>query len=350
MNIKIILFIPLIIIQGTVAAAGKLSGNSSRLILKISNQPLHSFKLKIKNYKIINNNTAIPLLFAFQNIEPDVKQFIDYADSASVSQNLKREYVPEWYSMFTNLPGDMVRYYHREFITERIPAYISIAALTAVLIATDEHTFRQSDQIYHTSGFVKSVSDVFVEIGDGRSQFGMAAIFASWGFIAKDSRALRTASQITEAVLASGAVVQVLKHLTGRESPISETEPGGKWKFFPNQIKYHKHVSAYDAFPSGHLTTALAAFVVIAENYPEQKWIYPVAYTVCSLLGIGMVNQGIHWYSDYPLAIAIGYGFGKLIAHPLGNEARIGNSNKIEMSLSPYINYYSQGIQLSLKF
>ena len=186
-------------------------------------------------------------------------------------------------------------------------------------------------------------------MGDGRSQFGLAVAFALFGFITKDDRALRTASEIVEAVFASGAVVQVLKHITGRESPFVSTKPGGAWRFFPNQIDYQKHVPAYDAFPSGHLTTSLAAFTVIAENYPEIKWIKPVCYTMEGLLAISMVNTGIHWYSDYPLAIFLGYEFGKIISHPPNlNDEQKDDNKKLHVAVGPYFNQIGNGLSFSL--
>jgi hypothetical protein len=115
-------------------------------------------------------------------------------------------------------------------------------------------------------------------------------------------------------------VVQVLKHVTGRESPNVRTSPTGIWKPFPSQINYHRHVPNHDAFPSGHICTSLATVIVIAENYPDAKWIRPVGYTLTALVGIGMANNGIHWYSDYPLGLFLGYTFGMLAAHPEGIE------------------------------
>ena len=225
---------------------------------------------------------------------------------------------PSWYQMFTNIPGDCVDYCNVTFKSEKIPLYAGVTLLTAGLIATDEKTWQESDRLYKRSGTVKSLSDFFVTLGDGKSQFGLAALYAVYGFISSDNRALTTASQITQAVLASGSVVQVLKHITGRQSPFVSTKSGGKWDFFPNQINYHKHVPSYDAFPSGHLTTTMATVIVVAENYPEIKWIKPVGYTLTGLLGISMVNTGIHWYSDYPLALVLGYTFGMIAAHPEG--------------------------------
>ena len=63
------------------------------------------------------------------------------------------------------------------------------------------------------------------------------------------------------------------------------------------------------------LALVLATLTVIAENYPEQKWIRWVGYPMLGALTIGMVAQGIHWWSDYPLSIALGYSFGMLLAH-----------------------------------
>jgi len=245
----------------------------------------------------------------------------------------------------------MVDFYEQDLTLKNVPLYLGIGALTTGLVMTDNETWKASDRLYKKPGFYKSASDIIVEVGDGRSQFGLAAAFALYGFIADDSRALRTASEVVEAVLASGAVVQVLKHITGRESPFVSTKPGGAWRFFPNQIQYHKHVPAFDAYPSGHLTTSLAAFVVIAENYPEVKWIRPVCYTTETLLAISMVNTGIHWYSDYPLAVFLGYEFGKIISHHGDSADHSKNDEKnTHLVIEPYFNQRDEGLSFSLVF
>jgi hypothetical protein len=254
----------------------------------------------------------------------------------------------KWYDIFSNIPKDMVRFYGQEFTVNRIPMYIGITAVTAGLIVTDNQTWKTSDKFYKRSSFNKNMSDAFVEIGDGKSQFGLAAAFAAYGFAEQDDRSLRTASEVVEAVLTSGAVVQVLKHITGRESPYLSTKSGGAWRFFPNQIEYFKHVPAHDAYPSGHLTTSLSAFVVIAEDYPEAKWIAPVSYGAETLLAVSMVNQGIHWYSDYPLAILLGYTFGKIAAHPIASDN--SNSKFSDLQITPYVGHISNGVSLSLNF
>lgn len=257
----------------------------------------------------------------------------------------------QWHSMITNIPGDWTRYYNVTFQTKTIPAALGIAALTAGLIVTDEDTWQASNKWYTGSQAVSQWSNFFTWIGDGKTQFGLAGAFGLYGLLADDAKALRTGSQIAQAVLASGSVVQVLKHITGRESPFVESEPGGAWRFFPNQIEYHRRVPQYDAFPSGHVCTAVATVVVIAENYPDSKWIKPVGYTIAALVGVGMANRGIHWYSDYPLGAAIGYSFGMIAAHPeLTSVARFNGDKSSEISIGPFIRDGGAGFQLTWLF
>ena len=257
----------------------------------------------------------------------------------------------KWHSMITNIPGDWARYGRITFRTSNIPAMVGMTVLTGALIITDRDTWELSDRWYKKSPQVKSMSDFFEYLGDGRPQFGLAGAFAAYGFVAKDHRALTTASQLVEAILACGTVVQVLKHVTGRESPFVSTVPGGIWDFFPNQIDYHKHVPKFDAYPSGHIATALATVTVVAENYPEWVWVRPVGYTIVALIGISMANTGIHWYSDYPLGLALGYSFGMLAAHPegVGGEAG-GHAQGVNVSVAPVVLSGGAGLGMSLSF
>ncbi|MBK5284467.1 MAG: phosphatase PAP2 family protein [Bacteroidia bacterium] len=149
-------------------------------------------------------------------------------------------------------------------------------------------------------------------LGDGVTHLSIAGSFWIYGALAKDFRARQTAGELAEAIISAGIVVQVLKHITGRESPFAASFPIGYWRPFPNQADYARNVPHYDAFPSGHLATAMATVTVIAENYPEKKYIRPVGYSLMGLLAYSMLNNGVHWFSDYPLSITMGYAFAKI--------------------------------------
>lgn len=144
-------------------------------------------------------------------------------------------------------------------------------------------------------------------IGDGLTHIAIAGGLATYGSIYDDRRAVNTASQVMESITVTGAVVQILKRATGRESPFRATVAAGKWDFFPTQKEYIANVSKYDAFPSGHLATAMATTIVVARNYPELGWIKPLGYTLIGVLSFAMLNNSVHWASDYPLGVAIGY-------------------------------------------
>jgi hypothetical protein len=91
---------------------------------------------------------------------------------------------------------------------------------------------------------------------------------------------------------------------------------------------------------------------VISENYPDNKWVKPVGYTLTTLVGLGMLNNGIHWLSDYPLGLFIGYYFGKLAAHPEGYSwGEDEQSERFKVSILPTLQSDgSGGLMVSVRF
>lgn len=153
-------------------------------------------------------------------------------------------------------------------------------------------------------------------LGDGWTHFGIAGGFMLNGYFYEDhDRAWNTSLQIVHGMVISTIANQAIKRSTGRETPSKASEPRGKWRPFPSTAAYNKTQPKYDAFPTGHVMTASLVFTVIAENYPEYKWyIIPGATVWCTLLSLQMMNNGVHWASDYPLGILMGIGFGHFAA------------------------------------
>ena len=105
-------------------------------------------------------------------------------------------------------------------------------------------------------------------------------------------------------------------------------------------------------FPSGHLATAMATITILAGNYPDNKYIKPVGYSLMGLLGYAMLNNGVHWISDYPLAIAIGYTCGKIVSSR-GHQVipKIGHDKGATSVLMPaYLGAESLGISYRATF
>jgi membrane-associated phospholipid phosphatase len=283
---------------------------------------------------------------------PAVLSTLEFGPSDSGGAAAKEEFVPAWYDMITNIPGDWGRSFRMTFSTSSIPTILGLSAVTLGFVAIDQHLYHASKVFYKSSTDAKSASDFFVSLGDGKSQFLMAGAFAAYGVFASDQRALRTASQTVEAVVATGVVIQVLKHISGRESPAAAGDMHrGTWRPFPNLKEYHSNQTKYYAFPSGHIATAMAALTVVAENYHEAGWIRPVGYPVVGLIGISLVNKGFHWYSDLPLGVAIGYVMGKVASHPeAAMEETISEEKALTMSITPAVSVDGGGVQFSVFF
>ena len=259
---------------------------------------------------------------------------------------------PAWYSMITNIPGDWVTTGKLAFRSDGLKVLGGVAVATGLLFVADHGLYAVSHDAFKRSADVRFASNQFIRAGDGKTTIGIAAAFGVYGFAAGDSRALRTASGVVEALVASGITVQLLKHISGRESPAVATELAGEWRPFPTLRAYNSNQPMYYAFPSGHLTTAMATVTVIAENYPDVGWIRPVGYSIVGLTGVSLVNKGWHWYSDFPLAIALGYTFGKVAAHHddgSGNDPGAG-SGSAKLNVGPKFGPTGPGVMLAFQF
>ena len=146
----------------------------------------------------------------------------------------------------------------------------------------------------------------------------LSGTFYAIGKISNDYRALNTSNELVEVLLSVGVVTQTIKRITGRQSPsaaIRDGNSGGHWTPFPSFNAYQSKTPNYDAMPSGHVATFMATLTVIATNYPEIKWIKPVGHSLLGVLAFEMASSKVHWVSDYPLALLIGYVIGKNAAN-----------------------------------
>ena len=235
---------------------------------------------------------------------------------------------PRFYSFLLDGPLDIGRWLKRSFRRENALEIGGLGVATAGLVLVDQDLSRaahDTGRAVHVSSTGKQkdiIPGVPIQyptdlgsglyyLGDGMVPVGITLGLLGYGLVASDSRALQTTSQLAGGLLSVALVVQTLKHATGRQSPSRATEPGGRWQPLPDPTEYQRNVPAFDAFPSGHVATAMVTITVLADNYPEYRLVRPIGYGLMTLLGFQMMNNDVHWASDYPLALAIGYGIGK---------------------------------------
>ena len=270
------------------------------------------------------------------------------SDTLYNESGLTRKADVNWHKMITNVPDDYYQFFKNTFSFKKLSGLLEVSMLTSSLLLVDQSGWNYQRSLFNKVKFDRNLSDAAISIGNGKYQFMTSALFASAGIIFHDERALKTGSDIAEAVLSTGLFVQVLKRITGRESPYASSESGGDWLFMPSIKEYQKNQPKYYSFPSGHLSTATAVVTVIANNYPDLKWIKPVGYSLLGILGFSLVNEGMHWYSDFPLAFLLGYSLGNIIAPAENKIQQSSEQAKSHFIISPF--YANNRISLNAVF
>ena len=270
---------------------------------------------------------------------------------------------PKLFNFLTKLPKDAAGMATATFQRKSIKPLLLIAGTTALLMLNDEsisHRVSSFSKTIHLSA-EESYKDILrvkaggtsisllkspQNINTGLYQFGqgfpsllIAGGLYTYGKIHNNYRAISTASQLTEVFISMGVGTQLLKRISGRQSPSETTDLEGQWHPFPSFKKFQNHTPAYDAFPSGHLATLMSTVTVLAENYPEIKWIKPVGYSMIGLVGYSMINNRVHWASDYPLAIALGYLCAKQVVKNNRRVIKNSSANHNKATLSYTVNY-----------
>lgn len=310
-------------------------------------------------------------LFSFltYSAEEDVQKYV-------INENIEFQYTkPKVFDFVNQIPETYIEGFKQITTKESLPWWAAIVISTGVLIHYDEDLIKWSKRVGKDYGIESvdltkdlitirdisfrgptDVSSAMYFIGDGWTHFFILGSFLTTGLIRNDNRAIQVGSQLLQGLINVAISVQFFKRTTGRETPLSAEQPRGKWRFFPNQKKYATNTANYDSFPSGHLATAMMTFTVITENYPEYSLILkPVGYTLMTLLSYQMMNNGVHWASDYPLALGIGYLFGKIVSGKNKlvidkNENKKDKAARATLSCVPIITENLRGIGLQLEF
>ncbi len=172
----------------------------------------------------------------------------------------------------------------------------AFGAATAGLVATDSRTSAWVDHrrgLSLPSGQVSSLGTIF---GTG----GVAAAFFIAGRAKNDARATETGVLSAEALIDSGVVVGVIKHIMQRPKPSLD---GGRGHFFNGGM----------SFPSGHSASAWSVATVIAHEYKDKPLLHYGAYAAAVAVGISRYAGRSHFLSEVLLGSAIGFYTGRYV-------------------------------------
>lgn len=217
-------------------------------------------------------------------------------------------------------------------------AFGTVLAATGLLIANDEGIYKEFKAFQADHSWVDKASPALTLLGDWGLDCGIAGVFFIGGVLAKDRRARDTGLMAWETLLHTGLLVQVAKHLSGRQRP-SVADGNDYWNgpaaFFK---RYDGYFSNYDSFFSGHTVSAWGLATVIAENYRHRLWVPPLCYGLATLAGLSRLTEDTHWLSDVFLGAVIGYAVGRMVVR---NQCR-------RFQISPAVTPTGAGLSLRL--
>ncbi|MBI2729986.1 MAG: phosphatase PAP2 family protein [Sphingobacteriales bacterium] len=263
---------------------------------------------------------------------------IIFSSAFSQNDSITTEFTkPKPFSFVTNVPREFVQIIKTPFKKKSLSSTAFVIGSTALLIAADQPIYNgvrklsdnlnlnpaeKNNILWSIKGgsketvLLKSPGNLntgFYMMGEGMPALLIAGGLWLHGKIKNDYRSLQTASDLSESFITLGLTTQIAKWISGRENPVVASRSGGAWRPFAPFKDFQNNKPRYDAFPSGHLATMMATVTILANNYPEKKWIKPLGYTLITLTSFAMINNGVHWAGDYPIGIGLGYLSGKII-------------------------------------
>ncbi|MDR0834001.1 MAG: phosphatase PAP2 family protein [Candidatus Symbiothrix sp.] len=279
--------------------------------------------------------------------------------------------MPKWHEPVTNIPGDFATAGKTVFSKKSMVPLSIIAGSTAVLYLLDKPLLDGAQQFSRYIGLnPESKFEPLIKIGGlkvlevpGNVNTGLYFIGEGWtsvlifggigihGAITDNKKEIRLLSQAVEGYIEMGIAVQILKRSFGRESPKVTSTGRGKFRPFPSFSTYQNSVSKYDAMPSGHMATMAFTVTLLADTYPDNRLIRPIGYSLMGLCAFSMMNNGVHWASDYPLGFGIGYLFAKVVAQRGRILQGVVNPNSLlnQLDLSPTMLFDGTNVATGLK-
>lgn len=238
-----------------------------------------------------------------------------YKTDSIFSFQSKKGYLPSLLNNFGEQVTAPFRFKRKEWLMTG-----AAIGITAILLNFDNDIDKWATVQKQKHGWVNKTSPVITNFG---SVYGNSSVVAI-GLISaafKKQKGVQTSLLATQAVITSGAWVQLIKHFTGREDPsasyIYSKLPGGKWwgpfAQYDQDVPVYKSVSSFDAFPSGHAATAFSIATVFASQYNNTKAIPIISYSMATLVSVSRLTEHQHWASDVFVGGLIGYLCGKQV-------------------------------------
>jgi len=151
---------------------------------------------------------------------------------------------------------------------------------------------------HNQNNFTSSVARGVEPVGNIYGLFVFPAIYVT-GLAIKNQHFKSIGLRGSKAMVISSVICFAGKNLIRRQRPDAAATP------FNFAAPFSK--SKYSSFPSAHSSIAFTLATALAMEFPDQKWVGPVAYSIASLTAISRVYNNRHWTSDVLVGAALGH-------------------------------------------
>ncbi len=142
------------------------------------------------------------------------------------------------------------------------------------------------------SGGTDDLARIAGNFGKGEVLFPLVGTLYLYGRETGNNRLVRASRKAFKNMATSGALVIVIKWVTGRARPLEERGPRSFQPF-----------SQHDSFPSGDAALAFSVASAFAEEYPGEYEFF--AYSVAGLVAYSRIHKDAHWASDILMSAII---------------------------------------------
>jgi membrane-associated phospholipid phosphatase len=131
------------------------------------------------------------------------------------------------------------------------------------------------------------------------STWALPGAFLAFGKLGGNEHMVNTGEKGLQAAVYSTAVMHALKILTNRARP----DDGGNGSF----------LSGGSSFPSGHAMEVWALAKVMADEYPNKRFVKIGMYSFATAVSLSRITAERHFASDVLVGSALGYMIGNFV-------------------------------------
>ena len=138
---------------------------------------------------------------------------------------------------------------------------------------------------------------------------------------------------VLQTMIVQSAYVGLLKGISGRPDPvldgdIQNADPDGTTCGNSFNPRTYFDIGKGCSWPSGHTSSVVSLVSTLYAFYPEETWIAYIGYPLALGVGLGMVDNDEHWFSEIVAGALIGHVIGWTIGKNFRNDYNSLHSDK----------------------